>query len=317
MCITSTESSPEFNGSSSIQGATLTGVDDLEPMPLDIFAEVDGCWTGRRVPTREEERAVEEHIGRIPRPHRFLRGCAQPRGSLAMKSAAAISEGFPGATWAALNVDRGGHDVRDRIGGVCGPAGTVERTMSGSETQDQILDAVQSVIVREGVSGASMRQVAQEADVSLGLLSYHFDDKDNLIFAAFDRASTTLREASVDAAAAVDDPDEKVVAFLRGGFAEEFLASDYLRLRISLWAVALTDTELAKVDAEYYKKYSQSLRALIASARPALDPDVVAARTADVIALTNGLWLDWARYHNSDDLERGLLLSESIALAPA
>ena len=61
--------------------------------------------------------------------------------------------------------------------------------MAGAETQDVILDAVQSVIVRDGVRGASMRQVALEADVSLGLLSYHFDDKNSLILAAFERAT--------------------------------------------------------------------------------------------------------------------------------
>ncbi|MGI9605499.1 MAG: TetR/AcrR family transcriptional regulator, partial [Acidimicrobiales bacterium] len=132
--------------------------------------------------------------------------------------------------------------------------------MSTSDTQDHILDAVQSVIVRDGVRGASMRQVAQEADVSVGLLSYHFDDKGSLILAAFDRAATTLLDASIDAAAAIDDPEDRMRAFLRGSFSPEFLDGDYLRLRVSLWAVSLTDPELAKVDAEYYEKYAVQMR---------------------------------------------------------
>ena len=186
--------------------------------------------------------------------------------------------------------------------------------MGGAETQDIILDAVQSVIVREGVSGASMRQVAQEADVSLGLLSYHFDDKDSLILAAFERATQTLKDASLEAADSVDDPDAKVTAFVRGSFGGEFLSSDYLRLRVSLWAVALTDPEMAKIDTRYYHEYSVALQALIAAARPSLAPSEVAARTSDVVAYTNGLWLEWARFHNDADLERGLRLAESMAL---
>ncbi len=186
--------------------------------------------------------------------------------------------------------------------------------MAGEETQDVILDAVQSVIVRDGVRGASMRQVALEADVSVGLLSYHFDDKDSLILAAFERATNELREASIDAAAAVDGADEKVVAFIRGSFTDEFLNSDYLRLRVSLWAVSLTDPELAKVDTRYYHEYSIALQVLISSARPSLAATEVAARTTDVVAYTNGLWLDWARFHNNKDLERGLTQSVSMAL---
>jgi AcrR family transcriptional regulator len=187
--------------------------------------------------------------------------------------------------------------------------------MTTSDTQDQILDAVQSVIVRDGVRGASMRQVAQEAQVSLGLHSYHIDGKESHKIAAFERATTTNLEASVDAAADVTGASEKVVAFLRGSFAEEFLDSDYLRVRVSLWAVSLTDVELAKVDAMYYENYAAILRQLISLARPTLDERQVTARSTDVIALSNGLWLDWARYQSAADLERGLLQCESIALA--
>lgn len=187
--------------------------------------------------------------------------------------------------------------------------------MSGEETQSTILDAVQSVIVRDGVAGTSMRQVAQEADVSLGLISYHFDDKERLIFAAFERATNDIRKFSTAAAEAVDEPDEKVMAFLRGSFTTEYLNGDYLRLRVSLWAVALTDPALAKVDVDYYRRYAENLAAYVSVARPKLSKAQVDARCENVISLTNGLWLDWARIQDDEALERGLLLAEEIALA--
>lgn len=187
--------------------------------------------------------------------------------------------------------------------------------MSATNTQNNILDAVQSVIVRDGLRATSMRQVALEADVSLGLISYHFNDKDRLIFATFERAASELRIASIEAAAAVDDADAKVRAFLRGAFTEEFLNGDYLRLRVSLWAVALTDDEVAAVDLENYRLYESALGVMISDARPELTSAEVEARCANVVALTNGLWLDWARLHDDDALERGLILAEGIALA--
>ena len=186
--------------------------------------------------------------------------------------------------------------------------------MTSSDTQDQILDAVQSVIVREGVRGASMRNVAEEADVSVGLLSYHFDDKQSLIVAAFDRATTGLLAASTASAAAVDGSEEKVKAFLRGGFTEDFLNGDYLRLRISLWAVALTDPAVSRLDVEFYGTYTTMWKEMVAMARPDLTDDEVAARVTDAITTSNGVWLNWARSQNEVDLERGLRLSEEIVL---
>ncbi len=180
--------------------------------------------------------------------------------------------------------------------------------------QDQILDAVQTVIVREGVRGASMRQVAQEADVSVGLLSYHFDDKESLITATFTRTTERLLEASIAAADQVSGAEAKVRAFHRGAFTDEFLDGDHLRLRVSLWAVSLTDPVLAAIDAEYLSRYRHALDSLLAAARPDLSASEVAERALDAFALANGLWLAWARQPDGDALERGLRRCEEIML---
>lgn len=182
------------------------------------------------------------------------------------------------------------------------------------ETQEQILDAVQAVIVRDGVRGATMRQVAQEADVSLGLISYHFDGKDSLILAAFDRATRRLLAESHAALQGVDDPAERVRAFLRGAFIEEFLEGDYLRLRISLWAVALTDSRIGELDKRFFDEYEAAYRALIAKACPGLGEAELGRRSIDSITMSNGVWLNWARYRDAEDLEQGLLRSEALAL---
>ena len=186
--------------------------------------------------------------------------------------------------------------------------------VSLTETQESILDAVQSVIVRDGVASASMRQVAATADVSLGLLSYHFDDKDSLIAAAFERATDALFDASVKAAQASDDPSERVTMFLRGSFTPKFLDGDYLRLRIALWTVAVTDPGLAKIDARFFDKYRRALVGLLGEALPELGSRELRDRVTDVISFSNGLWLDWARFGETDDLQRGLQRCEAIAL---
>lgn len=185
-----------------------------------------------------------------------------------------------------------------------------------SESQDQILDAVLSVMMRDGVRGASMRTVAKEADVSLGLLSYHFDGKDALITAAFELATTRLLDRSTEATEGISDPDQRVSAYLRGSFEPDFLDDEYLKLRMSLWAVARTDEALAEVERDYHRRYAAQLQELIAKARPNLPSDEVAGRTTDLIAFSSGLWLNWSRFHDHDDLRRGLDRCDQIALSP-
>jgi AcrR family transcriptional regulator len=313
VCVPASKARVKLDSSSGVEHSATSDPIHGETVPLDVLVEVDRCRPSSGMPGFEQEPVVFDHVGAITSPHRGLGARAETRVACAVQNSTTPGIGGPCSARAGIEVGNLAHGPAKSIGA----AATVDGTMATSDTQEQILDAVQSVIVRDGVRGASMRQVAQEADVSLGLLSYHFDGKESLILAAFERASTNLLEASVDAAAEVSGADDKVAAFLRGAFVAEFLDSDYLRVRVSLWAVSLTDIELAKIDASFYGDYAATLRQLISLARPTLDVRQVAARSTDVIALSNGLWLDWARYQSAEDLERGLLRCESIALAQA
>jgi len=56
-------------------------------------------------------------------------------------------------------------------------------------TRDRILDAAEQVFCDDGYSGASMRRIAEAAEVAQALLHYHFDTKDGLFEAMFARRS--------------------------------------------------------------------------------------------------------------------------------
>jgi len=184
-----------------------------------------------------------------------------------------------------------------------------------TETQEAILDATMSCIVRDGLDGTSLRDVAREADVSLGLLSYHFDDRQALIVAAFGLANDRLLAASVASLDGIDEPEERVRAFVRGSFHGEFLEREYLALRIGLWAISRTDDQIEVIEKRTNADYLEMMATLIAEARPGIESDVARRRAVDVTALQNGLWVNWARYADRDDLDRGLEICDRIALA--
>lgn len=186
--------------------------------------------------------------------------------------------------------------------------------MELTATQEQILDAAMSCIGRDGIDAASMRNVAREADVSLGLLSYHFDDKRALIVAAFELSTSRLFNASVVSLIDVDGPEERVRAYIRGAFRGEFLDPQYLALRLALWAISRTDPEIETVERHLYERYADQMSDLIAVARPAISRRDARNRATDVIVTQNGLWLNWARHADRNDLDRGLARCDDIAL---
>jgi AcrR family transcriptional regulator len=155
---------------------------------------------------------------------------------------------------------------------------------------DRILDATLAVLARDGVAGVSMRAVAREADVAVGLANYYFENKTALISAALRRVGE--QDATlVSPATAGDDPADHLHRSLQRALDPAFLARDYLSLRLQLWALAGVETEFAEINRAAQKCYLEGLADLIHAARPRLDRGDAEQRAADILIEQNGVWL--------------------------
>lgn len=71
------------------------------------------------------------------------------------------------------------------------------RAEQREQTRERIVDAAITAFSDHGFRGASTREIAQRADVTQGLLTYHFASKDELWRAAADRIFSALRHEVV------------------------------------------------------------------------------------------------------------------------
>lgn len=155
---------------------------------------------------------------------------------------------------------------------------------------DRILDATLAVLARDGVAGVSMRAVAREARVAVGLANYYFENKTALISAALRRVGE--QDATLVAPArAGDDPADHLHRSLQCALDPAFLARDYLSLRLQLWALAGVESDYAEINRAAQKCYLEGLADLIHAARPCLDRADVEQRAADILIEQNGVWL--------------------------
>jgi AcrR family transcriptional regulator len=60
--------------------------------------------------------------------------------------------------------------------------------------RERIRDAAEQVFASHGYEGASMRLIAEQAGVAQALLHYHFQNKDTLHAAVFERRSSTIND---------------------------------------------------------------------------------------------------------------------------
>jgi len=59
--------------------------------------------------------------------------------------------------------------------------------MSAEQTQGRLLDAAEALFAEQGLAGPSLRAITAAADVNLAAVNYHFQSKEGLIAAVFER----------------------------------------------------------------------------------------------------------------------------------
>lgn len=177
--------------------------------------------------------------------------------------------------------------------------------------QERILDAVLVLLSQHGISGVSMRAVAREAGVALGLLNYYYDDKVTLIGAALRRIED--QDVALVEPDPARGPEDDLRAALRRVADAEFLTTEYLSLRLQLWALAQAHPDFAEINTTAQKRYRKGLAALIRTARPELSRAETNRRATDIDIVQNGMWLTALLGIDRAAVRRSVKLCEEIA----
>ncbi|MGO4237076.1 TetR/AcrR family transcriptional regulator [Pseudarthrobacter sp. YAF2] len=182
------------------------------------------------------------------------------------------------------------------------------------DRQSRILEAAMDLLSRHGIAGVSMRAVAREAGVALGLVNYYYDDKTTLIRAALRRVDEhDLLLVAPDPSL---PPDEQLRKALRRVAGSDLLTTRYLSLRLHLWALAQADEDYAQINAAAFDRYIDGVAGLVSSARPALAWEACRDRAADIVVIQNGMWLTALLGVDKAAIQRSIERTEQIAFAP-
>ena len=181
------------------------------------------------------------------------------------------------------------------------------------DRQARILDAVLTLLSRQGIAGVSIRAVAREAGVALGLVNYYYDDKTSLIRAALHRIDE--HDVALVQTDPTLEPEDRLRTALTRVADPEFLTTEYLSLRLQLWALAQAGDDFADINTTAQKRYRAGLAELIRAARPELTRRECNQRAADIDVVQNGMWLTALLGLDRASIRRAVERCEEIALA--
>lgn len=154
------------------------------------------------------------------------------------------------------------------------------------ERRAELTAAAARVIARDGLAGASMRQVAAEAGATTGTITHYFADKRDLLVATLE-ASLDGRRAQRETRAGLP-PN----AALRSTLANVLPLSEesvrHWTVTVAFCAQAAGDPALALVQRDAYRDFRDNVAALVRSAGRA-DGTAATEEAERLIAITDGV----------------------------
>ncbi|MGV8951739.1 MAG: TetR/AcrR family transcriptional regulator [Cypionkella sp.] len=179
--------------------------------------------------------------------------------------------------------------------------------MSTEDRRAQIAQAALRCLEKVGRNKLTARKVAAEAGLSLGHLTYHYADMNQVLRAGFALAAEKVQEAG---RLALIQPGgtsaERLDRFLRAGFGGAEISAVELRLRVDLWASALTDPDIADIEWSLYQNQREAVERLLQRMAAAYAVERVPQVADMIMATLDGLWLDWLRRQDESAVNNGL-----------
>jgi AcrR family transcriptional regulator len=163
-----------------------------------------------------------------------------------------------------------------------------------SDRREALVDAAIESLKRFGYEGLSVRRIAAEAGVSIGLINHHFPNKDTLVaesYRTFSRRLATNFEKAADAAG--PDPRARLRAYFDAFFSGPNIDPQVLTAWVVYWSLVQVSPEMRTVRDEEGQGYSEVLSRLLsdlARSRGGVPMDLSLA-VKGLTALLDGLWL--------------------------
>jgi TetR/AcrR family transcriptional regulator, cholesterol catabolism regulator len=151
-----------------------------------------------------------------------------------------------------------------------------------AQRHDEIFRAASRVFISRGYHTATVREIAQEAGLSLGGLYSYIRTKEDILYLVFDKLTTTLRENMRHAIEGIEDPVEQITAALRADLktTEQYQDEILLMYQETKSLDRASQQAVLSREADYVRFFEDILRAgyerRVFTGHPQLSADIIA-----------------------------------------
>ncbi len=149
------------------------------------------------------------------------------------------------------------------------PKRRATKRLKASERRALIIEAAQAILLAEGLSALTLRNVAEAAGIRMATLQYYFPSREQLFQHAFQETVDAVWTQAINQldSTPASNTEERLIGFLRS-MCETSRNEPMIGCFIELWAAARVHDYAADIMRTYYDDAVALLAQLIQEARP-------------------------------------------------
>ena len=168
---------------------------------------------------------------------------------------------------------------------------------SAEARREALIRAALELVAEHGVRGATVRAIAERADVTQGLIRHYFRSKEELITAAYEHHMTHMTDLTEGPASQLrGTARDRLVAFVEASLTAPVVDPQSVALWASFLNKVRNDPAMKAIHARTYADFRDRLEALIAAALDEAGQATESGRLRHLAiacnAVIDGLWLE-------------------------
>jgi AcrR family transcriptional regulator len=168
---------------------------------------------------------------------------------------------------------------------------------SAEARQHALILATLDLVAEQGVRGATVREIADRADVSQGMIRHHFNSKQELIAAAYEHHMNSMTDQTFAPAHEVEaSAQAKLTAFVTASLTPPVVNPRAIALWASFLNKVQNDQHMKATHERTYAYFRDQLEGLIAAslkeANRSFSPAQLRQLAIACNAVIDGLWLE-------------------------
>jgi TetR/AcrR family transcriptional regulator, transcriptional repressor of bet genes len=175
-----------------------------------------------------------------------------------------------------------------------------------AQRRAQIAQAALDCLSEDGPSGLTARRIAAKAGISLGHLTYHFTNMDEVMVEAYQLAAGQLAQTEPLEDLKGLSATDRLIKYLQAVYAPQTLTKTRIALRVNLWSAAQTNPAIATIERALHEALRSQIEAHLTAICDPWKTGRIPMVEAFIMATLDGLWLDYMRHGDLEAIDAAI-----------